>query len=268
MVAEESGEDWLRRAAGGRVAGERRRHWNGVGSGTLEADDSPMGRTQRLLTLMDALRRHRRPVTAASLAEEVSVSIRTIYRDVQSLVELGAPIDGEAGLGYLLRGGFFLPPLMFDADELEALVLGARLVERQGDTTLAASARNVLAKIAAAAPKDLRDAMGETSFWAPGPTADVPALKPMREAIRREHKIAIVYSDEKGVVTERTIWPIALAFYEGRQTVAAWCELRDGFRHFRTDRIRTVEARAERYPRRRAALVKEWRATMRVPGRE
>ena len=220
-----------------------------------------MGRTQRLLTLMDALRRHRRPVTAASLAGELSVSIRTIYRDVQTLVGLGAPIDGEAGLGYMLRGGFFLPPLMFDEDELEALVLGARLVERQGDKALAASAANALAKIAAAAPKDLRDAIGEMNFWvAPLPQPESLPLRPMREAIRREHKVAIVYADEKGSVTTRTIWPIGIAFYEGRQTVAAWCELRTAFRHFRTDRIQTVEATAERYPRRRAALVKEWRA--------
>jgi predicted DNA-binding transcriptional regulator YafY len=209
---------------------------------------------------MDALRRHRRPVTAASLAGELSVSVRTIYRDVQSLIALGAPIDGEAGLGYLLRGGFFLPPLMFDADELEALVLGARLVERQGDRALAASARNVLAKIAAAAPKDLRDTMGDVSLWVPqGPARDSPTLKPLRDAIRREVKVALVYGDEKGTETRRVIWPIGVAFYEGRQTVAAWCELRDGFRHFRTDRIREMEARAERYPTRKAVLVKQWR---------
>ena len=178
---------------------------------------------------MDALRRHRRPVTAASLADELSVSVRTIYRDVQSLVELGAPIDGEAGLGYLLRGGFFLPPLMFDEDELEALVLGARLVERQGDAALSASARNVLAKIAAAAPKDLRDMMSETGLWVPrGNVPDRPELKPVREAIRREHKLAITYGDEKGAVTERTIWPIGLGFFEGKQTIAAWCELQAG----------------------------------------
>jgi predicted DNA-binding transcriptional regulator YafY len=209
---------------------------------------------------MDALRRHRRPVTAASLAGELSVSVRTIYRDVQSLIALGAPIDGEAGLGYLLRGGFFLPPLMFDEDELEALVLGARLVERQGDKALAASARNVLAKIAAAAPKDLRDTMGDVSLWvAPGPPRDSPTLKPLRDAIRKEVKVALVYGDEKGALTSRVIWPIGLAFYEGRQTVAAWCELRVGFRHFRTDRIREMESRTERYPTRKAVLVKLWR---------
>ncbi len=227
-----------------------------------------MGRTQRLLTLMDALRRHRRPVTAASLANELSVSVRTIYRDVQSLVELGAPIDGEAGLGYLLRGGFFLPPLMFDEDELEALVLGARLVERQGDKALAASAHNVLAKIAAAAPKDLRDMMSETGLWVPrGDVPDRPELKPMREAIRREHKVTITYGDEKGAITERTVWPIGIGFYEGKQTVAAWCELRQAFRHFRTDRIKEFTV-GERYPKRRAALVKQWRAENAIPSRE
>jgi predicted DNA-binding transcriptional regulator YafY len=219
---------------------------------------------------MDALRRHRRPVTAASLADELDVSVRTIYRDVQSLIELGAPIDGEAGLGYLLRGGFFLPPLMFDEDELEALVLGAQLVGRQGDKALAASASNALAKIAAAAPKDLRDAIATVGLWAVPlvEPKDLPVLKPIREAIRREHKVAIGYGDEKGVSTDRVIWPIALAFYEGKQTVAAWCELRSGFRHFRTDRIRTLEARAERYPKRRAVLVSEWRAERDQPKRE
>ncbi|HVY21667.1 MAG TPA: YafY family protein [Bauldia sp.] len=227
-----------------------------------------MGRTQRLLTLMDALRRHRRPVTAASLAEELHVSVRTIYRDVQSLIGLGAPIDGEAGLGYLLRGGFFLPPLMFDEDELEALVLGAQLVGRQGDKALAASAANALAKIAAAAPKDLRDTIATVGLWAVPSfePLDLPVLKPLREAIRKEHKVAISYGDEKGTETQRTIWPIALAFYEGKQTVAAWCELRLGFRHFRTDRIKSLEPKAERYPKRRATLVNEWRAAQRTPG--
>jgi predicted DNA-binding transcriptional regulator YafY len=219
---------------------------------------------------MDALRRHRRPVTAASLAAELSVSVRTIYRDVQSLIGLGAPIDGEAGLGYLLRGGFFLPPLMFDEDELEALVLGAQLVGRQGDKALSASAANALAKIAAAAPKDLRDTIATTGFFVVPALepVDLPALKPLREAIRREHKVQIAYGDEKGVETRRVIWPIALAFYEGKQTVAAWCELRAGFRHFRTDRIKDIEPRAERYPKRRIALVDEWRAENRIPRRE
>jgi predicted DNA-binding transcriptional regulator YafY len=197
--------------------------------------------------------------------------VRTIYRDVQSLIGLGAPIDGEAGLGYLLRGGFFLPPLMFDEDEIEALVLGARWVERQKDPALADAARNALAKIAAAAPRDLRDAMAETGLWAPANwqrTEVAVDLKPIREAIRREHKLELAYVDVAGKPTERTIWPIALAFHEGHETIAAWCELREAFRHFRTDRVGTLTPTGERYPRRRAVLVKEWQAEMRMPGRE
>jgi predicted DNA-binding transcriptional regulator YafY len=229
-----------------------------------------MNRTERLFALMDALRRHRRPMTAASLADELGVSLRTIYRDVQVLIGLGAPIDGEAGLGYLLRPGFFLPPLMFSEDELEALVLGARWVARQSDTALTQAASNALAKIAAASPKDLRDAMANTGLWvAPiakdGGAVAVADFKLVREAIRREHKLVIAYVAETGASTERAIWPIAMAFFERRQTVAAWCELRRAFRHFRTDRITAMTPTGERYPTRRADLVKAWRRETNVP---
>lgn len=227
-----------------------------------------MNRTERLFALMDALRRHRRPVTAASLADELGVSMRTIYRDVQVLIGLGAPIDGEAGLGYLLRPGFFLPPLMFSEDELEALVLGAQWVARQSDSALTQAAANALAKIGAASPKDLRDAMANTGLWV-APTASdaatVADVKLIREAIRREHKLRIAYVAETGASSERTIWPIALAFFERRQTVAAWCELRSAFRHFRTDRVTAMTATGERYPRRRVDLAKAWRSEMNLP---
>src|SRR5712692_4869482 len=182
-----------------------------------------MDRTERLFALMDGLRRHRRPVTAADLASDLAVSVRTIYRDIRTLIGLGAPIDGEAGLGYLLRPGFFLPPLMFSEDELEALVLGARWVARQSDTGLTQAASNALAKIAAASPKDLRDAMANTGLWvAPigKEAATIADVKLVREAIRREHKLQIGYVAETGAATERAIWPIAMAFYERKQTVA------------------------------------------------
>lgn len=227
-----------------------------------------MSRTERLLTLLDALRRHRRPVTAAALAAEVGVSIRTIYRDVEALTGLGAPIDGEAGLGYLLREGFFLPPLMFSEDEIEALVLGARLVEQRQDKALADAARNALAKIATAAPRDLRDQIAGAGLYAVPPNAGAERavdLAAIREAIRREQKVRIAYGDAAGAVTERVIWPIALAFYEGRETVAAWCELRAALRHFRTDRMTAMTPVGERYPKRRAALIKAWREEMHVP---
>jgi predicted DNA-binding transcriptional regulator YafY len=223
-----------------------------------------MSRTARLFLLMDALRAKRRPVTAAALGVQLKVSERTIYRDIATLVELGASIDGEAGSGYVLRTGFFMPPLMFGADELEALVLGARWVRRQGDASLAAAASNALAKIAAAAPKDLRDAMADTSLWVPIGGADAAVagdvfVQPAREAIRHEHKLCIGYRDEAGATSERTVWPIALAFFEGKRLLAAWCELRGDFRHFRIDRIGAATSLGERYPTGRRQLLKTWR---------
>jgi predicted DNA-binding transcriptional regulator YafY len=226
-----------------------------------------MNRTTRLFKLMDALRGHRRPVTAAKLAEDLSVSVRTVYRDIQTLMDLGAPLEGEAGLGYLLRAGFFLPPLMFGEDELEALVLGARWVRGQGDPALAAAADSALAKIATASPKDLRDRIAETGLWAPrwpAPAEQPSGLRTIREALRMEHKLSITYVDEKGVTTERVVWPIGLAFLEGKRLLAAWCELRKGFRHFRSDRISMLSNTGTRYPTRRAVLVKTWRVEMKV----
>jgi predicted DNA-binding transcriptional regulator YafY len=221
-----------------------------------------MSRTGRLFQLMDALRANRRPVTAAALAERLGVSERTIYRDIQALAQLGAPVEGSAGVGYLLRTGFFLPPLMFDADELEALVLGARWVRRQGDPALANAAKNALAKIATATPKDLRDDMADTSLWVPlgPPQAEVDTfVQPAREAIRRQHKLRIHYRDEHGSGSERVVWPFALAFFEGRRLLAAWCELRDALRHFRIDRIEHATAIRERYPTPRQQLLRQWR---------
>jgi predicted DNA-binding transcriptional regulator YafY len=228
-----------------------------------------MSRTARLFKLMDALRGHRRPVTASCLAEDLSVSVRTVYRDIQTLMDLGAPVEGEAGMGYLLRAGFFLPPLMFGEDELEALVLGARWVQGQGDPVLAAAAASALAKIGTASPKDLRDKIAETGLWAPryqNPAEQPAGLRIIREAVRREHKLAITYVDEKGATTERIVWPIAIAFLEGKRLLAAWCELRNGFRHFRPDRIASLTATNDRYPTRRAILVKTWRLENRMPG--
>jgi predicted DNA-binding transcriptional regulator YafY len=223
-----------------------------------------MDRTERLFALMDGLRRHRRPVTAADLASDLAVSVRTIYRDIRTLIGLGAPIDGEAGLGYLLRPGFFLPPLMFDEDELEALVLGARWVERQQDEALAKAARNALGKIATAAPDDLRDVMAQSGLWAHSWNQVAPSvsLPSVREAIRRERKVWIAYHDQAGAATERVVWPIGLAFYDNKHAIVAWCELRQDFRFFRADRIAELSATGERYPKRRAALAKEFRRQM------
>ncbi|WP_196258925.1 helix-turn-helix transcriptional regulator [Pelagibacterium limicola] len=228
-----------------------------------------MDKTERLFSIMDALRRHRHPVTAAALAEEQGVSVRTLYRDIQTLIGLGAPIDGEAGVGYMLRQGFFMPPLMFSAEELEALVLGARWVEAQPDTELSLAAKNALGKIATASPEDLRDKIADTGLWpvrVSGDYAPLPLLGLVREAMRREKALWIDYSDEKGSSSSREIWPVQLAFYENKQIVAAWCTLRKAFRHFRTERINAAELTANRYGNRRAILAAQWYAEWRERG--
>lgn len=225
-----------------------------------------MDKTERLFAVMDALRRHRHPVTAASLAEEQGVSVRTLYRDVQTLIGLGAPIDGEAGVGYMLKPGFFLPPLMFTNEELEALVLGARWVEAQPDDGLGAAAKNALAKIATASPEDLRDRINDTGLWPMAVWGDqkpMPVLGQIRQAMRTEKALEIAYQDENGSPSERAIWPVQLAYYQGKQIIAAWCCLRQAFRNFRTDRIVSLTITDTRYGKRRAILEREWRESWR-----
>src|SRR6218665_197768 len=183
-----------------------------------------MDKTERLFAVMDALRRHRRPVTAAALAEEQGVSVRTLYRDVQTLIGLGAPIDGEAGVGYMLKPGFFLPPLMFTPEELEALVLGARWVGAQPDDGLGLAAKNALAKIATSSPHNLPDprpartndpALGPVAVWGANSRQPMPILGQVRQAMRTEKALTISYEDEGGNPTQRRIWPVQLAYYEG-----------------------------------------------------
>lgn len=227
-----------------------------------------MSRAERLLDLIQALRRHRYPVSGRHLADTLGVSLRTVYRDIRTLVGQGAPIDGEPGVGYVLKPGFMLPPLMFSGEEIEALVLGARWVARNGDDSLAAGARDALAKIAAVLPEQQRD-MVDTSGLLAGPGRPVAAggvdLGPARRAIRDECKACIRYADANGATSERIIWPIALAFFDHVRVVAAWCEHRRAFRHFRVDRIASWTSLDERYPRRRRVLTREWREREDVP---
>jgi predicted DNA-binding transcriptional regulator YafY len=221
-----------------------------------------MSRAQRLLDLIQVLRRHRQPVSGHALAGELGVSLRTLYRDIVTLQGQGARIDGEPGVGYVLRPGFMLPPLMFTEEEIEALVLGSRWVAKRADRRLGAAARDALAKIAAVLPADLRDDLdASTLLVASEPTAAGDAeLATVREAIRRERKLDIRYRDVRDIESERRIWPFAVGFFERARIVAAWCEMRKGFRHFRTDRIMALSPTDIRYPRRRQVLLKEWRA--------
>ena len=228
-----------------------------------------MSRTERLFELMQILRRHRYPVNGATLAAELGVSLRTLYRDIATLQAQGAEIDGEAGIGYLLRPGFLLPPLMFSEEEIEALVLGSRWVaQRGGDSKLKFAAHNALAKIAAVLPNDLRYGLDASALLiGPGDPIGVndEELVVIRRAIRSEHKLTITYVDSKNLETQRIIWPFALGFFERARIVMAWCELRQGFRHFRIDRILKLEPLNQRYPQRRQALLKEWRELHDIP---
>ena len=221
-----------------------------------------MSRSERLLDLLQILRRHRRPVSGQTLAEESGISIRTLYRDIATLQAQGADIEGEPGLGYILKPGFMLPPLMFSEDEIEALVLGSRWVADRGDDRLGSAARNALAKIAAVLPEDLRqDLDNSTLLIGPGAkvTPDRIDLAIVRKSIRSERKLAIGYRTPDGAATERTVWPFALGFFDRVRVMLAWCELRQDIRAFRTDRISSLAETGQRYPRRRQALLKAWR---------
>ncbi len=227
-----------------------------------------MSRTERLLELIQILRSHRHPVTGPALASRLSISLRSLYRDIATLQEQGARIDGAPGLGYILRPGFMLPPLMFSEEEIEALVLGSRWVADRTDNALAAAARSALVKIAAVLPPALKDGLDASGLLV-GPGAaqarpsDAAGIKidmaHIRRAIRKERKLAITYRDAKDTETSRTIWPFALAFFDRAEVVVAWCESRAAFRNFRTDRIGALEISEARYPRNRQALLQEWR---------
>ena len=228
-----------------------------------------MSRTQRLFDLIQILRRHRYPVTGKQLADELDVSLRTLYRDIATLQAQGASIEGEPGLGYVLRPGFMLPPLMFSEEEIEALVLGSRWVARRTDKKLRLAATNVLAKISAVLPEDLRHQL-EFSGLLIGPVKtaienDDEKEALIRHAIRREYKLQMTYIDVKEDESQRLIWPLALGFFEEVHVVVAWCELRLDFRHFRTDRIAKLTRCETRYPKRRQTLLKKWREINNIP---
>ncbi len=221
-----------------------------------------VSRSTRLLRLLQALRGRRHPVTAARLAETLEVSERTIYRDVADLIAQGAPISGEAGFGYVLRPGLFLPPLMLTEDEVEAVMLGLRYVDQRGDPLLKAAAAAAQAKIGAVlSPEAQAGLVVPQTLPGPSPAAfpiDTVSLDDLRAAIRGQTRLGISYADEQGRRTQRIVWPIQLGFMDRARVLAAWCELRQDFRTFRTDRIATL-APLDRYPGRRADLVRRLR---------
>lgn len=208
-----------------------------------------MRRADRLFQIIQLLRR-RHVVTAAFLAHELEVSERTVYRDIHDLMGSGVPIDGEAGVGYTLRRGFDLPPLMFTEPELEAMVLGARVVSSWGDRALGRAAEDALARVEAALPERLREKLTNTPLFAPGfhvPPETIASLTPLRVALEERRIVWVRYEDGAGVTTERTLRPVGLFFWGYRWSLGAWCEVREAFRSFRLDRIREMELRDERF---------------------
>ena len=219
-----------------------------------------MRRADRLFRVIQVLRR-KHVVTAAMLARDLEVSERTIYRDIRDLVISGVPIDGEAGVGYTLRRGFDLPPLMFTSDELAALVLGARVVASWGDQELAKSAQKAIERVEAAVPLALRERVNATPMFAPGfhvPPGVVDRLSDLRRAIEERNKAWMSYTDPKGNHTERTIWPLGLFFWGKTWTLTAWCELRDDFRDFRLDRVGEMQVLSDLYPKEEGKTLEEF----------
>lgn len=218
-----------------------------------------MRRADRLFQLVQRLRR-RRAVTAAQLAEALGVTVRTVYRDVQDLVASGVPIRGEAGVGYALDRGFDLPPLMFNETEVEALVLGARVVRGWADAGLAAAAEDVLAKVEAVLPQELRRRMADSALHAVNfheSASQRASLGTLRAAIREQRKVAFAYQDRKSAPTRRTVRPLGLFYFGPVWILGAWCELRQDFRNFRLDRVTELDVLPESFPAERGKTLSD-----------
>ena len=222
-------------------------------------------RATRLLQLLDELRRRRRPVRGAELAERLGTSLRTLYRDIDALRAQGADIAGDPGVGYQLRAGFMLPPMMFSPDELEALVLGARWVASHADPELSAAAGRALDRVVGVLPDGLRLQVETSGLFAPdwSPTPPEPWLPALRRAIREGNAVRMRYRDAQGAASERVVWPFAMAFLADMRLLAAWCEARSDFRHFRADRVLALEDTGRRYPEQRHQLLRRWEAQRR-----
>lgn len=220
-----------------------------------------MTRTERLLDILQFLRGRKAPVVAADLAGRFGVSERTIYRDIGTLIGQGAAIEGAAGLGYFLRDDYFLPPLTFDRSEAAAILLGLRFVAMRGDDSLGAAATSAKAKLASVSPEQFAPAASNLLGLVVGPSSGQAThiLATVREAVMRERKLAIQYADKEFNVSHRTVWPVLLGWFDGAEMLAAWCEMRGAFRHFRVDRITDCRIIDERPDLSRNRLLADYR---------
>ncbi|MGI9401182.1 MAG: helix-turn-helix transcriptional regulator [Rhizobiaceae bacterium] len=220
-----------------------------------------MRRTERLFQIIQILRSTRSPVKGRELADELEISLRTLYRDMAELLAQRIPIRGEAGMGYVLDDGYDMPPLMLTADELEAAALGAAWVAAEADPTLARAARDLVSKLSEAIPKELRPIVLDSSSKAIQTRSRISerfdsAL--LRHAIRERYRLQLIYTDRDGGTTNRIVWPLLIAFLDRSRYLVAWCETRKDYRHFKTDRVLELRVLGEKYPGRRAALIRGW----------
>ncbi|AEX24917.1 YafY family protein [Vibrio sp. EJY3] len=222
-----------------------------------------MSRSQRLLDLLQLLRRYKYPISAEKLASQLNVSVRTIYRDIATLQAQGADIQGEAGLGYILKPSFDLPPMMFSSEELEALRLGAEWVAKQANGEFSEAAIDAIAKISAVLPSE-HEAKHTESVIRVASALKVPklmvSLTELKATIQKENKTEIVYEDAKGVIRKRVVWPILIGMFDQHNILVAWCEIRSDYRNFRLDRIHSFSQLKTRYERSRHVLLTEWEA--------
>lgn len=221
-----------------------------------------MSRTSRLFEMLGVLRARKRPVTALELAQELGVSERSVYRDVETLRLLGAPLDGQAGVGFRLRDGFFLPNFAFSPEEIDALILGLGWVQQRADPALAQSSESALAKILSSRTNRMStgyDTPALVTAASVSKRSDPAQVVPLRDAIRGLRKVSLEYKDATGSLSKRIIWPITIVYFDDVQVLAAWCEGRSAFRHFRVDRVRAATILEQGYPERRASLIKRWR---------
>jgi predicted DNA-binding transcriptional regulator YafY len=227
-----------------------------------------MRKADRLFQIVQILRRSSRPITADAIAEELETSKRSVYRDIAALIGQRVPIRGEAGIGYVLEGGFDLPPLMLTADEIDAVALGVQWVAGHADPALARAAHDVLAKVAAVLPEEMRGFLEDPSSRTPpawDQTVDRIDVSGLRSAIRAARKIAIRYTDPSGTGTNRILWPLVIGYLDSVRVLIAWCELRQDFRTFRLDRIDAMTFLADRIPADPGTLRRKWRATLGTP---
>lgn len=219
-----------------------------------------MSRSIRLLNLLQLLREYRYPVTAQVLAERLQISQRSVYRDIETLRAQGVNIDAAAGLGFQLKEDFLLPPMTLNETEIEAIFLALNWLSEIPDLALKSASRSVLAKLNAVLPEHCRHLLEQTTLrsinaWLP---VDENLVEQVRLAIRQQVKIVVDYADEQQRISSRTVWPFALGYFNDRIVLAAWCELRQSFRHFRIDRIRQLSLSQELYPQFKQQLFQQW----------